>query len=251
VRLNDIKAVWLRRFFRPRLSSAISDLGDRAFAQSEWSKTVDGVLASLNARFVNSMHAQRAAVKPRQLQIARQAHLRIPDTLITNDPSDARAFLQEHDYRVVHKAMTAPEHFLIDTRRWEGCGYALDEDLPFAPTIFQEEISGPDLRVTVVGGQIFTCITPGSPNPATVDVRFGGYESAEPYDLPGVVKERILEVMCELGLVFGCLDMKLDTTRDDYVFLEVNPQGQFLFVEILTGLPISRALCDLLCEYDQ
>ena len=51
--------------------------------------------------------------------------------------------------------------------------------------------------------------------------------------------------MDELGLVFGTVDLKL-ANSGEHVFLEVNPQGQFLYIEILTGLPISNALAEFL-----
>jgi glutathione synthase/RimK-type ligase-like ATP-grasp enzyme len=54
--------------------------------------------------------------------------------------------------------------------------------------------------------------------------------------------------MGELGLVFGTIDLKV-ADNGDHVFLEINPQGQFLYIEILTGLPISNALADFLA-YD-
>jgi glutathione synthase/RimK-type ligase-like ATP-grasp enzyme len=48
-----------------------------------------------------------------------------------------------------------------------------------------------------------------------------------------------------LGLCYGTIDLVL-TPDDRYVFLEINPNGQFLWIEQLTGLPISDAICDLL-----
>lgn len=53
--------------------------------------------------------------------------------------------------------------------------------------------------------------------------------------------------MATLGLVFGTIDLKI-THDGEYVFLEVNPQGQFLYVENLTGLPITLALARLLAR---
>ena len=55
--------------------------------------------------------------------------------------------------------------------------------------------------------------------------------------------------MGELGLLFGTIDMKL-TEGGEHVFLEVNPQGQFLYIEILTGLPIANAVADFLARDD-
>ena len=59
------------------------------------------------------------------------------------------------------------------------------------------------------------------------------------------VSAALFQVMNELGLLFGTIDLKL-THSNEYVFFEVNPQGQFLYIEILTGQPISDAVAALL-----
>ena len=48
-----------------------------------------------------------------------------------------------------------------------------------------------------------------------------------------------------LGLCYGAIDMIL-TPDGRYVFIEINPNGQYLWIEQETGLPISAAICDLL-----
>jgi glutathione synthase/RimK-type ligase-like ATP-grasp enzyme len=68
-----------------------------------------------------------------------------------------------------------------------------------------------------------------------------------PFDLPGGVEAALLRLMDELGLVFGAIDLKL-ADNGEPVFLEINPQGQFLYVEIRTGLPISDALAEYLAS---
>jgi D-alanine-D-alanine ligase-like ATP-grasp enzyme len=54
-----------------------------------------------------------------------------------------------------------------------------------------------------------------------------------------------LALLEQLGLPFGTIDMRIDPCGE-YQFLEVNPAGQFLWIEIATGLPISAAVADLL-----
>lgn len=48
-----------------------------------------------------------------------------------------------------------------------------------------------------------------------------------------------------MGLCYGAIDMVV-TPDERYVFIEINPNGQYLWVEQATGLPISDAICDLL-----
>ena len=50
-----------------------------------------------------------------------------------------------------------------------------------------------------------------------------------------------------LGLCYGALDLVL-TPDGRYVFLEINPSGQYLWIEVATGLPITAALCEMLIQ---
>ena len=65
--------------------------------------------------------------------------------------------------------------------------------------------------------------------------------------LPASVEAGLRALTRRLGLSFGTIDMKIDASGE-YVFLEINPQGQFLYVEILTGLPLARTLAAFLME---
>ncbi len=112
--------------------------------------------------------------------------------------------------------------------------------------MFQEEIAGPsDVRATVVGERVLAARIESSSD--HVDSRLSPDAPCEPWSLPDDVHEALLRTMDALGLVFGTVDLKI-THENDYVFLEVNPQGQFLYVKILTGLPITEALADLLAS---
>jgi hypothetical protein len=243
VSLSEVDAVWLRRPSIPYLPATVSDIGDRRFARNEWRELVDGVFLSMKARFVNSFLAQFGAVKPRQLDAARRVGLDVPETMITSDQDKAAAFLHKHK-RVVHKAMSAHPERLLDTRRWTEQDRESLALLRLAPAIFQEEIAGPaDIRTTVVGDRCFSASI--SSSPGRIDSRLDLDASCECHDLPDDVEERLHSLMRELGLVFGTVDLRIDY-NGRYIFLEVNPQGQFLYVEIQTGLPISRAVARLL-----
>jgi hypothetical protein len=67
------------------------------------------------------------------------------------------------------------------------------------------------------------------------------------HELPRRVAEKILAVNADLGLVFGAYDLIL-TPEDRYVFLEVNQQGQFLWLEEQTGQPLLENFCELLIQ---
>ena len=54
-------------------------------------------------------------------------------------------------------------------------------------------------------------------------------------------------LMQRLNLNYGAIDFVLDK-QGNYVFLEINPNGQWAWIEHLTGLPISKEIVKCLCS---
>jgi MvdD-like protein with pre-ATP grasp domain len=245
--LESVDCVWYRRFFPPVLSPSLSARADEDWAQREWRDAVTGAFAASPARFVSDPLAQeRAGLKPYQLRLAQSVGLRIPDTLMTNDAEAALAFVRKHDGRVVHKVVKTPRDRWVGTKKWTASDEAELPWLYLTPTFFQEQIQARhELRITVVGRELFAAEF-GVP-PQVTDARSELDGPWEAYRLPDHVESRLFALMDRLGLQFGTIDMRR-CENGEYVFLEVNPQGQFLFVEIKTGMPITRALAALLAH---
>jgi glutathione synthase/RimK-type ligase-like ATP-grasp enzyme len=70
-------------------------------------------------------------------------------------------------------------------------------------------------------------------------------EDWKPYNLPQSVEEKLLKLMEHFGLNYGALDLIL-TPDGRHVFLEVNPVGEFFWLERCPGLPISKAIANIL-----
>jgi glutathione synthase/RimK-type ligase-like ATP-grasp enzyme len=77
-------------------------------------------------------------------------------------------------------------------------------------------------------------------------MRHARYGFPRDLKLPESVRSGLLQLVERLGLVYGAVDMR-QTPAGDYVFLEINPAGQWLFIEQRTHQPISDALADTLC----
>jgi glutathione synthase/RimK-type ligase-like ATP-grasp enzyme len=245
---DEVSAVWYRRPGRVQINSSIRDPLDRSFAHSEWREGIDGLFSTAFSRIVSPPLMQRAAIKPRQLAVAGDIGLAVPDTLITSDAGEALAFVERHGGAVVHKAMTAPPHRFIDARTWDTSAREQIAELAICPTILQQRVSGPgDVRITVVGERVFAARIDTASGRAAVDSRLDLDAPCATHALPDQVRTAILQLMRQLGLLFGTIDMKL-TDEGEHVFLEVNPQGQFLYIEILTGMPIASAVADFLAH---
>ncbi|MBI3370069.1 MAG: alpha-L-glutamate ligase, partial [Burkholderiales bacterium] len=102
----------------------------------------------------------------------------------------------------------------------------------------------------VVGDKVFPAAIHSQSTAYKVDFRMDiGQARIEPAELPADVQEKLFALMKRLGLVYGAIDMR---RRPDgsHVFLEVNPAGQWLFVERASGQPITQAMAELLREKD-
>ena len=126
------------------------------------------------------------------------------------------------------------------------------EQVRHAPVIFQEYVEAlVDLRVTVVGREIFPAAIHSQETAYPIDFRIDiSRARIESTTLPEQVSNRLLALMDRLGLSYGAIDMRL-TPDGRHVFLEINPAGQWLFIERATNQPMAAALARLLSEHDR
>lgn len=114
-------------------------------------------------------------------------------------------------------------------------------------TMFQERITCQHaIRLTVVDGQMFAAAIHAHSPAAALDWRADqahlSYSRAE---IPPPVTAGVRALMTALRLRFGAFDFLL-TPEDEWVFLEVNPNGQWAFIEQAAGLPIAAAITEAL-----
>lgn len=233
--------VWHRRTVPPQLPERMHP-GDRAIAQRECEDFVAGLwaLQSPDAFQVNPPAARaRANLKLVQLAEARSVGLEIPPTLTGNDPARIRAFLEEHGGRCIYKSFypigwrEGDDLALLMTSEIDAGRLPPDRVLRLTPGIFQPRLEKRhELRVTVLGDALVTARLHSQDQEATrLDWRARSVGLVvEPDTLPEEVERGVRALMRRLGLVFGCIDFVV-TPEGRHVFLEVNPMGQFLWVE--------------------
>jgi glutathione synthase/RimK-type ligase-like ATP-grasp enzyme len=211
------------------------------------------------------------------LNIAKKLEFFIPPTLVTTDEAKVKDFMGTVG-RVIFKPVSA---FQPPFRKFNASAHAnldsnpekidlafgsktdnlavftqeltpdkldLLETIRWSPVIFQQRIDKKvDIRVTVVGNRLFSCSIDSQNNPATAtDFRIMNISGLLPHkmiDIHERLEKDILLLMRTLGLTFGCLDF-IQTTDDEYYFLEANPAGQWLWIEQITGAQISRAIAE-------
>jgi glutathione synthase/RimK-type ligase-like ATP-grasp enzyme len=252
--LDRYGSVWWRRPQMARLSEQMLRQSHRAFAANEINEAMAGLWQTMDAAWINDPARDMiAGRKAYQLKVAQEVGLRIPATLITNDPAEARRFVDARGYReIAYKSFSSTEEEWRETRLLrEGELHLLDQ-VQHAPVIFQHYVEARyDLRITAVGDELFPAAIHSQQTEYKVDSRIDiGSAKVEAVEIPDEVEDRLLELKRRLGLVFGAIDMRL-TPQGDYVFLEINPAGQFMYIEAATGLPLAKAMAEELHGLDR
>lgn len=250
--LAAVSAVWWRvkPFTIAELTGAPAPLAE-GFVDREWRTALDSLPAfTPSARWMNPRAAdQRARNKPIQLAEAQAVGLSIPATVVANDPVAVEE-LFEHGCEHIYKPLTwyiEPPTGLLYTASTSATDVAANQDaIRLAPGIFQRRIDKSyEVRVTVIRERVFAVRIDAQANRATRldwrrDQRSVGYEAI---DLDCDTTDRLHRLQSNLGLVYGAHDL-IVTPDGEVVFLEVNPLGQWLWLEHATDLPISAALAD-------
>lgn len=257
--INDVDAIWYRRL---RLGKQIpKDLEQQLYNASinESKKTFMGMLGSLQKFTLDPYHQVRyASNKQMQLQMALELGLEVPKTLFTNDAAAVRRFYHETNAPLITKMQHSfavyenGQEQVVFTNEIDETHLNDLEGLDFCPMTFQEKIEKAlELRVTIVGQEVFVASIDSQVSKlAETDWRRDGAGLTahwQMYELPEHIKKLLLQMMDKLGLNYGAADV-IVTPDQRYVFLEVNPVGEFFWLDKLFDGGISRAIANVLLD---
>ncbi len=249
VDLTETRVVWWRRPNPFVLHDELAQGEAQEFAWAECHAALMGLWPCLDAHWVNDpQNDEKASRKAWQLKVAAELGLRIPKTLVTSCPEQARAFVEEQGCRgTIYKAFQATETAWRETRLLRPGEHELLSAVRYAPVIFQEYVAArSDLRVTVVGDRIFAVEVRSSSADYEFDYRMNlARAEVSAHQLPVALEDKVRELMARFGLVYGALDFRL-TDSGEYVFLEINPAGQWQFLSDRVGAPVTAAMVDYL-----
>lgn len=254
--LSGFDTVLFRKYASPQLPAGLHP-ADRAIAQREFRYFTEGCFACVapNAFWVNPWLSLFTGGKVAQLMAAAEIGLSTPSTLISCDPERIREFAKSAPAGLIFKSF-APAVWQDATGASAAAMTAeltpavLDDDaaLSSAPAIYQHRIEkAHELRVTMFGTfGIFVKLESQSNEHSRLDWRMGGSDlPIEPVPADEGLRSACARLMARLGLSFGCVDCIVDKTGR-VVFLEINPAGQFLWMEELN--PDVRLLAPF-CEF--
>ena len=257
--LDAVRRVWFRRHRLPALpADTLPAHAEYCLRESQW--FVRGLLWSLAEQVPAAnwmslpVNIQRAESKMLQLRVARNVGFACPDTLISNDPDEIRAFCDRQGGRIVAKPLRLGffDYGDVQTATYTtavgAADLATDDSLVVAPVIYQRHLEKRcDVRVTIVGDSIYAAaIHSQDVDSARVDWRRSDVDlEHQVHALPDDIATACRRLMKALNLRFGAVDLVL-TPNDQYYFLEINPNGQWLWLEDKLGFPISQEIVEWL-----
>lgn len=258
--VDRVKSIWYRRPIPHEIDPEVSEEPMRELARREAESVMRAFYECFDGFWISHPLKIRAAShKLYQLRLAKKLGFSIPPTLVTNSPDETKEFCHHHKERgIIVKPLSFPivdtdeGHYSFATSRVEDEDIENLNQVKFTPTLFQAYVPKKhELRITVVGRQVFTCEIQSQISEETrLDWRWFDINNPIPHkqgSLPEGLERKIIELVARLELSFGALDFIL-TPDDEYVFLEINPNGQWAWIEEMTGMPISQAIINLLVK---
>lgn len=255
--LKEFTSVYFRRPELPVLNICNLSSGEFQFLRNEFHYTLEGLYKILkDSYWVSPIYAIREAEnKIYQLELAKSIGFSIPNSIVTNIYADSLEFYNRNDTDCIIKPIKSG---LIDDKESPKVvftnqlkGKLIKEQVELSPNFFQAHIKKSyDVRVTMVGEKAFAVLIDSQKNTETqIDWRRGEYPLKHTkIELPDKILEQCISLLKVLNLRFGAIDFILDAAGN-FTFLEINPNGQWAWIEKRTGYEISNEIVNLL-EYE-
>ncbi|MGW1894569.1 ATP-grasp ribosomal peptide maturase [Streptomyces sp. NPDC002004] len=242
---KGLRSVWVRRPGPPAAHAEEPS----AWLTAETGQALFGMLYSATARWMNHpRHAEQARHKPWQLRLAHHSGFAVPPTIVTTAPRMAQQFAEEYRDVVVKSASgpppTDPPMSLPTTLIGPGADFS---GVAAGPAMLQQYIpKAADIRLTCVGTRLFAARKKSAPQ--QVDGRYGETgHTWHPVEVPDRIVRSVHAYMSLARLAYAAFDFA-EAEDGVWWFLEGNQGGQFGFIELETGQPISEAVAEWLSQ---
>ena len=214
----------------------------KALVEAAYQQAVGQLVDLLPCTVVNRALASVSDSKVYQASVAAAFGFGTPRTLVSTEPDAIREFYAACSGRVIYKSLSSVRSIVHrlepgDLGEWL-------ERVRSCPAQFQEQITGVDVRVHTVGGEVFAVEALSDTDDYRYARREGSSLCLRETAVPREIGDACVAMSRHLGLEVAGIDLR--RTDDGYCFFEVNPSPGFLLYERATGQPISKAVANLL-----
>lgn len=245
---SNFKSVWFRRTKLP-IVKGVTEY-EYKFLMNEYEVFLKNLFCIIDAKWISDPYSiYKAENKLYQLKLAKKLGFKIPKTLITNCKNELIDFYKKNSEKIIIKPLSQSiidigenqqEHIFTNILSQEQIKNLENFDL--TPCIYQEYIEkDSEFRITVINKKVFVAeIDSQVEEMSKTDWRKGNlkfYKSSLPED----ISMKCVQLVKELNLSFGAIDI-IKNIKGEYFFLEINPNGQWVWIENETKLKISHEL---------
>lgn len=254
INLDEGWNIWNRRVMDPELPEGFpKDLEDIIFTETE--RTWEGMLFSHNGTVINKPQSNFAANnKIDQLRFVQNygKGIIVPETILTNNPEVLQEFYDKYQ-QICHKLQKAAlvqrdNEYLTTYNNLVSDNNMKHSDLIRRnPNLFQRYIDKKyEIRITALKDEVVgIAIHSQDSDQSKIDFRRYDFENV-PYkkvELPQNIIHFCRDLLEHYNLSFGEIDM-IYTPNEEYVFLELNPNGQWLWLELKSGYNLTKDIAE-------
>ncbi len=247
IELSELDLLWWRRSGKvQKIPEATIDDSQLDLINNDCAASILGsVLTQFTGHWVSDPFATtQAENKLYQLAIAQRVGFTIPRTLVSQSPDAIRQFCDELDHEVIVKPVRGTGKQPLFTRKIQTEHLEQAYGMQISPATYQEAIDGFEhLRINCFGSTIKSVLIEADRLDWRENLDVPIYE----YQLSQQDQDKVHDLLSALNLRMGIIDCKINS-QGELVWLEINPQGQFLFLEGITEMPMTDYFIDFLKE---
>ncbi|WP_452597116.1 ATP-grasp domain-containing protein [Pontimicrobium sp. MEBiC01747] len=244
ISVKYLKAIYYRAptFLRDIFQEGLTE--DEQLIRTQWTAFVRSLCVFESVKwFNNPADIYKAEIKPYQLYLANKLGIKVPKSIISN-----KSLNIGYEYQAIKSIDTA----IVSKGNEEGFVYTEIykqneiEEIKYSSPFFNQQGLVPkiDIRVTVVEENV-VAIKISSDN--RIDEDWRRYKNELKYtvfELPKNIKKFCIEYTKKLNLNFGAIDLILH--NDEYYFIEINPTGEWSWLQQNTGFKFDSLIVNSL-----
>jgi ATP-GRASP peptide maturase of grasp-with-spasm system len=269
INFSNVTSVWYRRDSTYNVEvEALSTISKEAFyndvlrnLNNEYSAAKKALYACLTlSKKILGNFGKASVNKIEMLAMASKHGIDIPATLITNKKAELKTFVEKNGV-VITKAIWESIGFSVNNGKTVDSFLNFTEVVPeeflcklndiFYYSLFQEKLEkAMDIRTFYLDGSCYSmAIFSQLDNQTKTDFRKYTNNRNVPYKLPLELEQRIHLLMQAVNLNTGSIDI-VKTKSGRFVFLEVNPVGQYDMTSMPCNYQLDKKIAEFLLNED-
>lgn len=249
--INNFTSVWYRRTKLPQIKSR--NKSELIYLLGEMDTFIHNLFGIIKAKWLSDPVAvANAENKLLQLSLGKEIGFNVPDTLLTTNKQELESFFRKNKFTILKPISSGRVDYEDNTSKLIFTNIINDDvinninSMELTPAIYQEYIEKDyEIRVTIVGKDCFAAkVQSQNDIESSIDWRRKKIKF-ERCDLPEEISKKCFSLLKRLNLSFGAFDF-IKSKDGEYYFLEVNPNGQWVWIEKDTGQPIADSIINYL-----